>query len=171
MTSQIKIQDEVECDTCGDVAVTEFVGGGGSVYPLCDACDNHLRETLAGAYDEHNDVHGPCQDCHRARAVREFWHLDGRQFALCNGCYSWADHEADYLMFCECRMPQGEEGLRCEDCHLQIRSAWGPEPEDEEIEEPYVEEQDDDFPAEEPESEEEDDYAWATEGMEYMDSQ
>ena len=169
MTSQIKIQDEVECDTCGDVAVTEFVGGGGSVHPLCGACDNHLRETLAGVYDEREEVRGPCQDCYRARAVREFWHLDGRRFALCDGCFSWADHEDDYLMFCECRIPQGEEGSRCEECRFHIRSAWGPEPE--EIEEPYVEEQDDDFPAEEPESEEEDDYAWATEGMEYMDSQ
>jgi hypothetical protein len=163
MTSQIKIQAEVECDTCGDVAVTEFVGGGGSVYPLCEGCDAHLRETLEGAYDEVDEVYGQCEDCRGARATRWFCHLDGRRFLLCNGCYSWADHEDDYLMFCECRNPQGEEGLRCDDCKLHIRSAWGPEPEAER-EEPYIEEQEDDFLAEEPESDDDfDDRAdWAT---------
>jgi hypothetical protein len=169
MTSQIKIQDEVECDTCGDVAVTEYIGGGGGVSPLCANCDVHLRETMAGLHDARDVLDQWCDDCQEERANRRFLHLDGRQFALCESCYHWADHEDDYLMFCECRVPEGHEGSRCEDCHLQIRSAWGPEPEPDQ-EEPYVEEQDDDFPAEEPESEEnDDDYReWATAGGEYM---
>lgn len=115
-----------------------------------------------------DQVCGACEDCYQNPAVRHFCHLDGRQFALCESCYSWADHEDDYLMFCECRAPQGYEGSRCEECRFYIRSVWGPEPEPE-VEEPYVEEQDDDFQAEEPESEEEDDeyYEWATAGGEY----
>jgi hypothetical protein len=158
-----------ECDTCGAPAVTEHVGGGGTVSPLCGTCDIHLRESLAGLHDAMDDVHDQwCDDCQEERATRRFLHLDGRRFALCGSCYYSADHEEDYLMFCECRVPEGQQGGRCEDCHLRIRSAWGPEPEPDR-EEPYVEEQDDDFAAEEPEPEEEDDdyYEWATAGGEY----
>jgi hypothetical protein len=152
-----------ECDTCGDVAVTEYIGGGGTVSPLCASCDVHLRETMAGLHEVTEDLsHMWCDDCQEERAKRRFLHLDGRQFALCDVCYHWADHEDDYLMFCDCRIPQGQDGTRCEECRLQIRPAWGPEPED--VEEYYVEEQDDDFVAEEPESEEDDDdyYEWRT---------
>jgi hypothetical protein len=119
---------------------------------------------------QETEVHGPCDDCYRARAVRRFCHMDGRQFALCETCFSWADHEDDYLMFCDCRIPQGYEGSRCEECRFHIRSAWawGPEPEPE-LEEPYIEEQDDDFLAEEPESEEDDNdyYEWVTADGDY----
>ena len=115
---------------------------------------------------QETEVHGPCDDCYRARAVRRFCHMDWRQFALCETCFSWADHEDDYLMFCDCRIPQGYEGSRCEECRFYIRSTWGPEPEPE-LEEPYIEEQDDDFLAEEPESEEDDDFHWATDGADY----
>lgn len=94
-----------------------------------------------------------CEDCNETMATCTFLHLDGRQFALCDACFRWADHEAEYLRFCDCRIPQGEDGSCCLECRLQIRS-WGPEPEEDE--EPYVEEQYDDFLAEESEPREED---------------
>ena len=52
VSNQVQVQEAVECDTCGAVAVTEFEGDGGTIYPLCDTCDVHLRETLAGGYEE-----------------------------------------------------------------------------------------------------------------------
>ena len=156
MTSQIKIQDEVECDTCGDRAVTEFVGGGGSVHPLCGNCDVHLRETLAGLWDVPEMVSGVCDDCMEVTASRRFLHLDGRAFALCDSCYMCAHHEAGYLAFCECAAPRvGADGAQCSQCELEIRS-WGNESE-EDRQYDWGEEQEGDFPAEEPEDEEDDD--------------
>lgn len=151
------------CSECGAEAITEFVGVGGSVYPLCDTCDVHLRETLAGAYDpEPEEVHGPCDDCRAEVASRRFLHLDGREFVLCEGCYSCAHHEEGYLAFCDCDVPRcGGDGTHCVQCELEIRS-WGEAPADGPRYD-WGEEEEGDFPAEESESEEEDDDEdWAT---------
>lgn len=149
------------CGECGAEAVTEFVGGGGSVYPLCEGCDDRLRETLAGAYDPEPEVHGACDDCGLEVASRRFLHLDGREFVLCEGCYTCAHHEPGYLVFCECDVPRcGADGTHCAQCDLEIRS-WE-EPEQRQYD--WGEEEEGDFPAEESESEDDydDDDAWAT---------
>lgn len=108
---------ETECDHCGASAVTEF-----ETYSFCDNCDVHLRETLAESSSDEED-YGVCDDCQEAQAECVFLHLDGRRFHLCNACWQWADHEDDYLMFCECEVPDCiVGGIHCRLCQFKIRS-------------------------------------------------
>ena len=210
-----------ECSECGDNASTELLGTDGIMYPLCANCDVWWRETQA----EEDAVSGTCQDCHRGPATRRFIHLRKGEFFLCGGCFSWADHEDDYLEHCDCGVPEGETGqTHCSRCtrvlrattafcscavpetrgleRIDCRLCWGririaaprlcncsvvatvdgdestcllchgyvPPLAKDEPEYDWGVEQEGDFPAEEPESDEEDD-DWATEGMEWIDSQ
>lgn len=126
-----------ECDTCGAPAVAMFEG-----YPICDRCEQHVMESLD------QEIYGICDDCGEKDAERIFLHLDGRRFHLCNLCYYAADHEDDYLMFCECKVPMCEMGgSKCSKCNYKIRS-WDDDgyehsaPPEEDYEEDYYEDED-----------------------------
>lgn len=109
-----------ECDTCGAVADTLYR----NEHPMCFRCDEHARATDLALEREREEegLGGPCDDCGANHAARAFWHLDGRRFNLCPPCWSYADHEPDYLMFCECRIPDRHPGSDyCGQCVFKIR--------------------------------------------------
>ena len=107
------------CDMCGAEAITLYRG----VSPLCFSCDVHVRESAEAEEHEQEDICGPCDDCGVNEARCLFLHLDGRRFHLCSMCWSAADHEPDYLMFCECRIPEAEKSSDyCGHCFFKIPS-------------------------------------------------
>ena len=112
-----------ECDRCGALAVTERKATLG-VHSLCETCDAHLQETLADNYNCYPDEEfGICEDCHEFQADCVFRHFDGRRFQLCAPCWQWADHDDDYLMFCECEVPDCTDGtVYCRQCQYEVRS-------------------------------------------------
>ena len=138
-----------ECSDCGADATTELADASGVLWPLCAACDVWWRESVKAPL-------GVCQDCCVESATRQFVHLQKGVFCLCERCFVWADHEEDYLDYCNHAAPEGRLGqVYCDLCHRPFR-----EPDTEEIDDEYdfidPGEQDDDFLAEESESEDED---------------
>lgn len=110
-----------DCSECGDIATTELAGEDGVMYPLCVNCDLWWRETQAD--EEEEIISGMCQDCHQGPATRRFIHLRKGEFFLCGGCFSWADHEDDYLEYCDCGAPEGETGQsHCSRCTRVLRA-------------------------------------------------
>jgi hypothetical protein len=88
----------------------------------------------------------PCDDCGACAAAREFLHLDGRSFLLCEACFECADHEDSYGRVCACTCPRfGEDATRCALCNLYVQA---PPPQEDDYDWGYAEE--DDFPAEAP---------------------
>lgn len=111
-----------ECDTCGAVADTLYR----NEHPMCFRCDEHARATDLALEREREEegLDGPCDDCGVNQAACAFWHLDGRRFNLCPPCWSCADHEPDYLMFCECKCPEPDGCSEyCSLCLFRIPSA------------------------------------------------
>jgi hypothetical protein len=80
--------------------------------------------------DEDDGVYGWCWDCERDAAEIVFNHLDGREIPLCSHCWLSANHEPDYLLFCECVIPRLDgNGWQCAECRYEIQDR---------IEEPVV---------------------------------
>ena len=123
MSSQ-QYQD-AECDMCGAPADTLYAGWS----PMCFQCEEHAIEE-AEERDRRRQLEieeeigdSWCQDCGADKATTLFCHLDGRRFYLCGLCFHAADHEDDYLMFCECKVPMCElGGSHCARCHYKIHS-------------------------------------------------
>ena len=116
-----------ECETCGAVADTLYKGWS----PLCFRCEEHARESEEELRREREEEIGDCwcQDCGAEKATCLFLHLDGRRFYLCGLCFAAADHEPDYLMFCECRIPERQAGSDyCGQCVFKIRCDHEEEP-------------------------------------------
>ena len=72
--------------------------------------------------DEYDGVYGWCWDCELYAAEKVFHHLDDREIPLCMNCWYDANHEPDYLLFCECVIPRHDaDGWSCAECHYEIR--------------------------------------------------
>ncbi len=109
-----RYEDLNVCTGCGFESTIQIVGRDGLEYDLCETCEIGLREQEA--------EQEWCEDCAAAPAVCVFMHLDGRVFNLCDFCYYAADHEEDYLKFCECPTPEiSEEGTQCWKCNREVR--------------------------------------------------
>ena len=92
------------------------------------------------------EIQAPCEDCAACLASREFLHLDGRTFLLCETCFESADHEPTYGMVCGCDCPRvGADETLCVLCNLRVEA---PPAMEEDYDWGYV--QEDDFPAEAP---------------------
>lgn len=112
------------CSECGAAATTELEDEHGEMWPLCASCDVWWRETQAELADQAESIQGPCQDCRRADATRKFVHLHKGAFFLCERCFSWADHEDDYLERCDHAFPEGEPGqTNCDLCRRPLPPA------------------------------------------------
>ena len=112
------VQELNECSECGALATTEVEGSDGVMYPLCAVCDVWWRETQA----ELESIQGLCQDCRHEPATRRFVHLHKGEFLLCEACFGMADHEDDYLDYCDCAFPEGDAGeTHCSLCRRQLR--------------------------------------------------
>ena len=110
-----------ECSECGANATTEIHGEDGKTYPMCANCDVWWRESQA---EDEEVITGICQDCQRAPATCRFVHLRKGEFFLCGGCFSWADHEDNYLDHCDCGWPEGAPGqTNCDRCHRSLRES------------------------------------------------
>lgn len=129
-----------ECDTCGAEAITLYRGW----VPMCYSCEKNARETeeeVHAARDAEEQQRRWewirevewCEDCGEEEPTHRFLHLDGRAFRLCESCFYGADHEPDYLMFCECAVPEWGRWARddsCQKCLFRIRSREEQEQED-----------------------------------------
>ena len=116
------------CTGCGVKATTEFEARDGTLHPVCDHCDVHLREQDAEMGDGEWEilvVDDICADCKKEPATRRFLHLHKGEFFLCDGCWQMADHEDDYLEVCTCSNPLPAVGaaatLQCMDCLRTIK--------------------------------------------------
>ena len=107
-------------------------------------------------------IYGLCEACNALPAARLFVHLDGRDFQLCESCWSWADHDDDYLMFCDCMMPRyAEDNIHCVHCRYEIRDRVDPDEDYDEDSADSDSEEEDNYPAESREAEEDaDDETW-----------
>lgn len=157
--SSMAIPAEKECSECGDQATTELEDASGVVWPLCANCDVWWRESEA----EREAMNGMCQDCSANPVTCRFVHLHKGVFYLCDECFGFADHEDDYLEYCDHAYPDVQAGqTHCNLCRRQPRDMFAEmcerlAPAD--VEHDFVDpgEQDDDFLAEESEEEDEDD--------------
>jgi len=117
------------CTECEAPATTEVRGDDDRSYSLCGVCDAHFRETVAeleshrsGLYSEDHTAIRMCDDCHQKVARREFSHMRKGTFFLCHHCFAWADHEDDYLDYCDCMMPVGDPAdTECLACRRGLR--------------------------------------------------
>ena len=112
-----------ECDTCGAVADTLYLGS----FPSCFRCEEHARESAEELNRAYQEEIGDswCHDCGAEKATCIFLHLDGRRFYLCGWCFAAADHEPDYLMFCECRNPDMDDySDYCHQCSLKVPAQY-----------------------------------------------
>jgi hypothetical protein len=93
---------------------------------MCLSCERRAEDEVEERRQAELD--GPCDDCGECKAESLFLHLDGRRFKLCDLCWSWADHEPDYLMYCECKCPESDGCSEyCSLCLFKIPSARVPE--------------------------------------------
>lgn len=110
------------CSECGTLATTELADEHGELWPLCANCDVWWRETQAELADQSEAIRGLCQDCGREPATCRFLHLRKGTFYLCENCFGMADHEDDYLDYCDHAFPEGEAGdTYCSLCRRQLR--------------------------------------------------
>lgn len=110
------------CSECGCLATTEVADASGVLWPLCANCDVWWRETEAEREAEAEAMRGMCQDCHVNPVTCYFYHLDKGKFYLCDDCFGMADHEDDYLDYCDHAFPEGEPGqTHCDLCRRQLR--------------------------------------------------
>lgn len=132
MSSQDSNQDAEtiqDCTECGAIATEEVVGDDDRSYALCGVCDAHFRESVAelqahrdGLYSSDYSATRMCDDCHERVATREFCHLRKGNFFLCGHCFAWADHQDDYLEWCDCMLPVGDPSdTECRGCHRPLR--------------------------------------------------
>jgi hypothetical protein len=78
-----------------------------------------LTEESADSVCDHD-----CEDCHFRPATRIFLHIDKGRFYLCERCFGWADHEDDYLDYCDCAWPAGDPmDVTCMRCRRRLREA------------------------------------------------
>jgi hypothetical protein len=65
-----------------------------------------------------------CADCRKAPATRTFLHMTKGHFPLCDDCFMDADHEEDYLEYCDgyCRGPPPlPDAPVCRHCERLVR--------------------------------------------------
>jgi hypothetical protein len=118
-----------DCAECGALATAEVLGDDGAMYSLCGVCDAHFREALSqlesrrdGLYSDDYSAVRMCEDCNEKAATREFCHMRKGNFFLCAHCFAWADHEDDYLEYCECTLPVGDPAdTECLGCRRSLR--------------------------------------------------
>ena len=98
-----------DCTECGAIATTEILGDDDRSYCFCGVCDAHFRESLAELEAQRGAM---CDD-----------HLKKGSFLLCGHCFAWADHEDDYLDFCDCILPVGDPvDTECRSCWRALRA-------------------------------------------------
>jgi hypothetical protein len=112
------------CSSCGFEATTAIEGKDGLTYALCAGCEVTLREQEAEGEWEEEEV--LCADCGKVPATHRFIHLWKGEFWLCAPCWSWADHEDDFLEACSCGQPLYEQGednkVYCGECNRSVNS-------------------------------------------------
>ncbi len=109
------------CSGCGFEATTTIEGRDGLTYAVCADCEVTLREQEAEEEDYSSEL---CADCGKVPAQCRFVHLTKGEFWLCARCWSWADHEDDFLEVCHCGVPIHEVGedkkVTCADCTREV---------------------------------------------------
>jgi hypothetical protein len=108
-----------QCTECGAAPGThEIYGEDDQAYLVCLECATAQYEK-----EEREDIEGrTCDDCQFRPAERIFCHMDKGTFYLCERCWGWADHEDDYLDYCDCEWPYGEPmDSECLKCRRSLR--------------------------------------------------
>jgi hypothetical protein len=108
------------CTECGADATLEVLGLDDQLYLLCLKCREAFEEA-----ETRRELEGKlCEDCQFRPADHIFYHMKKGQFCLCERCWTWADHEDDYLDYCECPWPAGDPmDITCMRCRRSLREA------------------------------------------------
>ncbi len=101
-----RYEETALCSGCGFDATAEVIGRDGFVYSVCGSCEMRLQEQEPEEEEDWDDDELDCADCGTSlgpsRAPIRFLHLTKGAFWVCSDCWVNADHEDDYLVYCNC---------------------------------------------------------------------